>query len=155
MVSRDRALVYSEVYSVLSSMSEWYIKAIPAKLYSFVENNRFKEYNPVYDLNIPLTKQKISKGAVSFICMLHYNCWCKSDEEKRSIEKILKHNEQMNRNKYFKYEEELFNKNKTDKNDSNEVEGKSQLEKNVSLTIQKQDGLIERIINFFKGIFKK
>ena len=82
MVSNNQAVVYSEVYEILNILGEQYIKKIPEKLYKLIEDNRLKNYSPVYDINEPLAQQKISKNTAAFICMLHYNYWCADEKEK-------------------------------------------------------------------------
>ena len=88
-----QAMVYSEVYGILNMLGDGYIKLIPIKLYNFIKENKSIEYNPNYDSNIPLAKQNISKNATAFICMLHYNYWCTSEEEKEKLKKVLDYNQ--------------------------------------------------------------
>ena len=90
MEQDSMAIGYSEVYSLLNILGQKYINSITKKLYNVIENKRAKSYNPTYDLSIPLYKQKISKKGTALICLLHYNYWCESEEEKNKINQILK-----------------------------------------------------------------
>ena len=102
MVTNERALVYSEVYEILNILGEEYKNSIPEKLYKFIKENRSQNYKFEYDTNISLSEQKVTRKTVAFLCMLHCNYWCKSEEEKAQITKILEYNENKKRDKYFK-----------------------------------------------------
>ena len=97
MVKSNNAIIYSEVYGILNILDKKYKDAIPEKLYNFIEANKSPSYNPSYDKSLPLNKQNISSKAAAFICMLHYNYWCKSEQEKERINIVLKHNQQKKR----------------------------------------------------------
>ena len=107
MVSTQNAKMYSEVYSILDVLGNEYKSSLPQKLYNFIKENKIKDYTPIYNENIPFSQQDISKEAVAFICMLHYNYWCKTEEEKAKINKILSYNEQQKRKKYFEFEKKI------------------------------------------------
>ena len=98
-----QAKAYSEVYSLLNTMSPKYIYALPEKLYSIIEEKRDKSYNPTFDLSMPIYKQNISKNATALICILHYNYWCTSEEEKNKIDKVLKYNTEKVKEEYSDY----------------------------------------------------
>ena len=102
--------VYSEVYSLLNALGSQYINALPKKLYSLIEEKRDKSYNPTFDLSMPIYKQNISKNATALICILHYNYWCTSEEEKNKINKVLKYNTEKAREMYCDYEKIFSNR---------------------------------------------
>jgi len=110
MVERNQRLVYSEVYGVLKSLGTTYINLIPKKIFKVIEQEREKSYNPTYNIDIPLAEQKVSKKAATLICVLHYNYWCTTKEEKERINEILKYNTKCNRIKYFEYEKKFKKK---------------------------------------------
>ena len=152
MEDLSQAHIYSEVYSVLNILGEKYINALPEKLYVLIEENRDKSYNPIFDLTIPLSKQNISKEGTSFICLLHYNYWCTSKEEKIKINKILKYNTEQARNKYFEYEKKL---NKLEINIDKPVKKEFNInDNNTAIAVRKNDSFFKKIWNFFKHIFR-
>ena len=151
MEQNIQANAYSEVYGVLKILGPKYINRIPKKLYSLIEENREKSYNPIFDLTIPLSKQNISKEGTSFICLLHYNYWCTSEEEKSKINKILKYNTEQARNKYFEYEKKL---NKLEINIDKPVKKEFNIsQNNTAIAVRKNDSIFKRIWKFFKHIF--
>ena len=153
MVKQTDKLIYSEVYGIINSMGTVYINSIPKKLYNLIKENRDKTYSPIYNISIPLSEQNISKKTAAFICMLHYNYWCTSEEEKEQINKIIKYNTEKNREKYFNYEKN-FNDNMFKINNVNEIEEKSQLNNNVTTLIEKKEiTWIERFFDFIREIF--
>ena len=95
----DTKQIFSEVDGVLNMMGQEYINLIPKKLYELIEDNKDKNIKNSYKSEIPLTEQKISKEAISMICLIHYNYWCKTQEERDKINNILLYNEEKNNEK--------------------------------------------------------
>ena len=150
MIDNNQAIVYSEVYAILNILGKKYINLIPFKIYNMIEISRKKDYSPTYDLSIPLYKQNISKKAAALLCLLHYNYWCNSEEEKAEINKILTENEKNISEKYeiFKKKETTQIQNKVEnKVENNEYNGQT------ALIIKEKNGIFARIINFFKRLF--
>lgn len=150
-----QAMVYSEVYGILDMLGENYIKLIPIKLYNFIEENKSIEYKTNFDSNIPLAQQNISKNATAFICMLHYNYWCTTEEEKSQLKKVLDYNQKKKQEELSKYNEDIFSKkaNKT-KIETYTQEISELSNKQFPVVIQKQTWFT-KFINFFKKIFKR
>ena len=137
MVSIQNATMYSEVYSMLNVLGNEYKSLLPQKLYDFIKENKLESYAPIYNENLPFSQQNISKEAVAFICMLHYNYWCKTEEEKAKINKILECNEKKKREKYFKFEKRMENK----KHDVADGE--------TALVVINKKSIFQRILDFF------
>ena len=123
--------IYSEVYSILNMLGEQYISKLPQKLYLMLEKEKSNEYNPQYNSNIALEKQKIKKESLAMISLFHLNYWCDSNEEKEKLKQIFKTNEetyqQRMREKYNP--DNIFNKQKnvnetTSKNNTGLIEYK-------------------------------
>ena len=147
--------VYSEVYSLLNALRPQYIKALPKKIYSLIEENRDKLYNPTYDLSIPMYKQNISKKGTAFICLLHYNYWCTSEEEKNRIDKVLKYNTEKVKEEYSDYEK-MFNTNKPQISKENIIEDDSiENKNNVAIAVKKDDTIFRRIWKFVRNVSGK
>lgn len=79
--------VYSEVYSVLNLLGDYFIEKIPVDTYKMIKEKRNKDYNPIYNLNISLDKQKISRRSLSVIALFDVNYW--SGIERKSILKEM------------------------------------------------------------------
>lgn len=143
MINSESANMYSEVYEVIQKLGEQYINKIPKKLYVFIEENRNKNYKPVYDIKRPLSNQKIGQNTASFICMLHYNYWCNSEKEKNEIKQVLSQNELDYEKTLYKYKEKW--------NDS----GKEDLKKEVAIIEIKTEKWYNKVLNLFKRLFKR
>ena len=79
--------VYSEVYSVLNLLGDYFIEKIPVDTYKMIKEKRNKDYNPIYNLNISLDKQKINRRSLSVIALFDVNYW--SGIERKSILKEM------------------------------------------------------------------
>ena len=141
MVDINQAKMYSEIYEILEILGDYYKNKIPKKTINLIKESKLENYTPKYNRNIPLYKQKLDRKAVVFICMLHYNYWCTDEQEKSQIKKILKYNQKEKNEKYDKYKDK-FKNNKIEK-----------IEESKKLVPVKK-GIIERIINYLKSIFK-
>ena len=53
--------IYSQVYGILEMLGNDYITKLPSSLYTMINDERLKEYNPHYDLNMALEQQDIKK----------------------------------------------------------------------------------------------
>ena len=150
MIDNSQAIMYSEVYAILNALGKEYINLIPSKIYNMIELARKKDYSPIYDLSVPLYKQNISRKSASFLCLLYYNYFCNSEEEKAMIDKVLNENE---KKLYSSGQYDIFNKKEKEttqiqnKVENNEYNGQT------ALTIKEKDGIFARIINFFKSLF--
>lgn len=156
MSSNEQAIIYSEVYGILDMLGEQYIKSIPQKLYNHIQENRNKEYTPIYDIDKPLEEQNIKKRTAAFICMLHYKYWCETEEEKKEIVDILNENYEKQKEKYFAYEKTMFKKEDKQQQNQEQVVQQSPepVEQQKSLVVKKENVFV-RFINFIKRIFGK
>lgn len=151
MIEGNKPMVYSEVYGILNSLGTMYTNAIPKRLFDIIEQKREKTYNPIYNMDIPLSNQKISKQATALICMLHYNYWCTSDEEKEKINEILAYNTKRNREKDFEYEKN-FSKNKSSNNPRINIEHEKMESEDKYLVKKDKNTIINKILNLIKKI---
>ena len=142
------AKAYSEVYSFLNIAGEEYINKIPIKLYQVIENNRDFNYNPVYKSNQIMTREMISKEALSLIAGLNLQYWCEEEEKKRLKECYIE-NERKEQVKYSY--ENLFKK---EPNKETVIENETAL-----ITYEKKSSvfwkLIKRIKSWIKAIKMK
>jgi len=142
MVNYMQSKIYSEVYELLRIMGEDYINKIPQGLYSKISENRDKNYITKYNKDLPIYEQELDKNTIAFLCMLHYNYWCESDNEKKQIEKILNYNQNLKIIKYNQYSERFKKKNIKSRNEENQL-------------IQIKQGIIKKITNYIRLFIKK
>ena len=84
--------VYSEVYAVLSALSDDYLKKIPKDVLNKINKRRDQNYQFYVEKNKPLEKQNLSKEAIAMLAVLKLDYWCKTQEEKEELELLLKAN---------------------------------------------------------------
>ena len=137
--------IYSEVYSLLKLLGENYIKKLPVDLFEMIGEERNKNYNPRYNWQISLEKQKIKKETLSMIALLHINYWCNSDKEKSELQEIFKTNEE-------KYQEEIREKYNPD-NIFKSLDLKQEKKTTEMIIIKEKKSFIERLLNKIKNIF--
>lgn len=83
---------YSEVYGIINMLGEYYKNKLPQKLYNLIENERDKQYTPVYTLERAIENQNIEKRSMAMVMLLHLNYWCETENEKQQIKAILEKN---------------------------------------------------------------
>lgn len=145
MLSSSEKRMYSEVYGIIDCMGENYKNALPQKLYKYIHDNKDENYCPRYNLSEALMPQNLSKKATAFICFLHYKYWCETEEEKTKINKILKYNEEKNREKYNK--NNIFEKNVIQQNSTENMKQQMQL-------VEYKENMFKKILRKLRGFFK-
>ncbi len=134
---------YLEIYQVLNKLGDNYIDKLPKNLYYLIQDKA----SVVYTQNG--NDIKITKEAMAFIALLHYNYWCNSEAEKERLNSIFKQNEKnANRELREKYNPDDIFKNKQ------EIKNK-ELTKEKSLIVVQEEKWYNKIINFIKNIFRK
>ncbi len=139
---------YSEIYAVLNMMGKDYMDKIPSKLFFQITEKRDENYLPKYRYDIPLSKQNISKEALTYISVLHYNYWCETSSEREKIKQTLMQNEnkyQNDLNEKYSYDKLFENKEK------NAIKQESKIEQKD--LIQYKENIFTRIKKFLKKFF--
>ncbi len=139
---------YSEVCYILKFLGNKYINKLPKKLLSLFEDNKNPKYIPNIKPNIPLEEQELLPDTINILAMLKLDYWCKNENEKEELVKLLTENEK-------KYQEEIHKKYDTDnifKNKDNSKQTKQVIEKN--LTIIPEEKWYNKIIKKLKSIFR-
>lgn len=145
--------IYSEVYSVLNTLGDTYIKKIPIKLFNLIKDQKLDKYNPQYNLDLNLKDQNIKKQSLAMIALIHLNYWCESEEEKIELRKIFRTNEE-NHQKELKEKynyDNMFKKHITNTEtfkESENIEEKSLVVKEEKHSIFRT--IIDKIKKFFK-----
>ena len=152
MKTKEETKVFSEVDAFLDIIDEKYKNKIPTKLRNLFKENKDKDYNPVYNANIPIEEQNIKKETIAMIGLLHLNYWCETEEEKNALRNIFLENQK-------KYEEKINKKYNLDDLFKNVSENKS---KEDTEKIEEPNYMVEynkpfyvKIMNFFRKLFSK
>ncbi|MBO5004072.1 MAG: hypothetical protein J6D03_02230 [Clostridia bacterium] len=132
--------VYSEVYSVLKLLGDYYIESIPNSLYKMIVERKNNNYNPEYKAISELNNRNVKKATVSLICLLNKNYW----NYNMNIDKILKSNEHSINERYNP--DNIFkNKVKYEKEEIQEV----------GLVKVKKDNWYTKVMKFFSKLLNK
>lgn len=137
--------VYSEVYSVLNLLGDYFIEKIPVDTYKMIKEKRNKDYNPIYNLNISLDKQKISRRSLSVIALFDVNYWS-GIERKSILKEMFKQNGIQRQNELSeKYKTEDMFKTivRENKNTSEEI------------IVKEEKNIFYKILDKIKNLFKK
>ena len=121
---------------------------IPKKLRELISYNKLNDYNVVIDPNVPLSKQNISKRALSILAVINYKYWCIDEEHKA---KLL---EKYKKNEITKQEElrKLYNPDKIF--ETNKQVYKNDNEDKQLIVYNKNENIIIKILNKIKSFFK-
>ena len=76
---------YSEVIDIIDNMEVKYKEMLPQKLIDFLNENKDFEYQKHINPRTPLSKQNISKDAISILAMINLKYWVKDEEHKTSL----------------------------------------------------------------------
>lgn len=95
-MENDRAIAYSEVYTILSLMNQKYVDMIPDKIKLVIEREMDINYKPKINPDIPLINQKLNKRTYTILAMLNFNYWCETQEQKKRLIKQYKKNDVIN-----------------------------------------------------------
>ena len=86
--------MYSEVYGILQALGEKYINKLPKTVLKVITESKEENYNPEYDMSIPLKEQDINRKSLAMIALFHYNYWCETEEDRKKIKNMLEINEE-------------------------------------------------------------
>ena len=146
---------YTEVYKIISAYGNEYIKKIPESLLENIKSNIDEEYDFEYDPEKTFKEQNIKKEAVALIVAIKLQYWCKTEEERNELKKILSQNA-------IKHEEEKIEKYSYENMFKNTKEvtipTEEIVEECTDLQIYKENVIIKiarKIKEFFKNILKR
>lgn len=137
----ELAKAYTEVYSILSFVDEYYINKISSKFIEYIYYKKDNNYTPDIDMSIPLENQKLMQETVNILAMIKYNYWCENEKEKQELLTILNENEE-------KYQAEL-----REKYNPEDLFKKQENIEHTELVPYKEN-IFRRMINKIKNIFK-
>lgn len=133
---------YTQINCLLRYFPKEYLKKLPVKLLSFIQENSSREFEIEIDYNCNLKEQNLSKKTYDILAVLKYNYWS-TEEEKKSIREKLNENEKI-------FQKELSEKYNTDNLFKNK-----KIEEAQALVEYKEKTLIQKIFDKIKSIFNK
>ena len=149
----DDMIAYAEVDAILNVLEDEYAEKIPEKVKKFFAEEKIKDYEPVIDVNVPLTEQNLKRETMVLLAILNLNYWCESENEKQEFLNELAHNENEKKELEEKYNpDNIFKKKQPLKNEENIQENMKMIEYKEKTLIRK---ILDRIMLFFKKNNKK
>jgi len=146
MISEKYACAYKEVIEVLKYTKREDVNKIPKYRILLWKTNMKKDYDFKIDKDKPLEEQNLSSEARAIIANIFKKYWATDYERQRILEKEKYDLEQIEKEKYEKYNpDNIFKNKKTEQFDNTDE---------VSL-IESKESFITKIINKIKNIFKK
>lgn len=149
MIAENYACAYKEVIEVLKYTKREDVNKIPKSRILLWRINMNKDYDFKIDTTKTLEEQNLSKEAKAIIANIFKKYWA-TDYQKERIEAKEKYDiEQMEKEKYQKYNPDDIFKNRKQNIQQEEVASKT-----VSM-VEYREPLLKRILNKIKNIFNK
>lgn len=149
MIAENYACAYKEVIEVLKYTKREDVNKIPKSRILLWRINMNKDYDFKIDTTKALEEQNLSKEAKAIIANIFKKYWA-TDYQKERIEAKEKYDiEQMEKEKYQKYNPDDIFKNRKQNIQQEEVASKT-----VSM-VEYREPLFKRILNKLKNIFNK
>lgn len=149
MIAENYACAYKEVIEVLKYTKREDVNKIPKSRILLWRINMNKDYDFKIDATKTLEEQNLSKEAKAIIANIFKKYWA-TDYQKERIEAKEKYDiEQMEKEKYQKYNpEDIFKNRKQTIQQENS-------ESNTIAMVEYKEPLFKRILNKIKNIFNK
>lgn len=159
MVDVKYANAYSEILEILKYIPTEDYKKIPKNKIKLFETNSNKSYKFVYNPNLTLDEQNVTKITKGIIAILFRDYWATPKQREKIIAKENYDRAQMEKEKSEQYNpNDLFKNKKTKEKKLENISTKKlhvQEQAEISLPAKiKKQGLFVKIINFIKNIFK-
>ena len=149
MITENYACAYKEVIEVLKYTKREDVNKIPKSRILLWRINMNKDYDFKIDTTKTLEEQNLSKEAKAIIANIFKKYWA-TDYQKERIEAKEKYDiEQMEKEKYQKYNPDDIFKNRKQNIQQEEVASET-----VSM-VEYKEPLFKRILNKIKNIFNK
>ena len=149
MIAENYACAYKEVIEVLKYTKREDVNKIPKSRILLWRINMNKDYDFKIDTTKTLEEQNLSKEAKAIIANIFKKYWA-TDYQKERIEAKEKYDiEQMEKEKYQKYNPDDIFKNRKQTIQQEEVASKT-----ISM-VEYREPLFKRVLNKIKNIFNK
>ena len=112
-------IAYAEVDAILNVLEDEYVNKVPEKVRKFFADEKIKDYEPVIDIDIPLTEQNLKRETMVLLAILNLNYWCESENEKQEFLNELSKNEDERKKLEEKYNPDNLFKNKKSNHEEN------------------------------------
>jgi len=147
----EYSLAMSEALCIINQ-SDDYKNKIPNSFLNFMKENAEPNYNPDFNINIPIKELNLRKETKGILALIYRTYIC-TDEQKIEYDSLLKQNEQKMqeelKEKYDIYK--IFNE-RQQKNVVQEPEFDNQTKEMVKYN---KESIFRRIFNKIKSLFKK
>lgn len=134
-----------EVSVILKNIDKNLSNKIPERLKEYIETNKSLSHNFMYDYDKSLSEQRMLKTTEKYLTILFLRYWC-TNEEKTKVLDAMKRNEE----KYQKEIKEKYNPNTLFKKSNVE-----NVKKEVALVEVKEEKWYQKILTFFRKMFRK
>ena len=134
-----------EVSVILKNIDKNLSNRIPERLKEYIETNKSQSHKFKYDYDKSLSEQRMLKTTEKYLTMLFLRYWC-TNEEKTKVLDAMKRNEE----KYQKEIKEKYNPNNLFKKSNVE-----NVKKEVALVEVKEEKWYQKILTFFRKMFRK
>lgn len=149
MIAENYACAYKEVIEVLKHTKREDVNKIPKYRILLWKTNMKKDYDFKIDTSKTLEEQNLSKEAKAIIANIFKKYWA-TDYQKERIEAKEKYDiEQMEKEKY-----ERYNPNDIFKNRKQDILSENSTTNNVAI-VEYKESLFKKIINKIKEIFHR
>lgn len=142
----DYAKSYTEIIEILKYFSKEDLSKIPKQIIEKYINDRDKDYKFLYDENLKLEEQNISKLTIILFANLYIEYFLDENERKIMEQNDIKELKLIEKEKQEKYSTENIFKNRKKQILPDNI--------NVSLTVVENKGLIKKIIENIKKFLK-
>ena len=102
MKNAEQAKVYKEVLTVLEIFN--LVNAIPKNVIENMMRKQDKDYEYLFDVNIPIEEQKISKKAATILSVLYIKYICTDENEKLELKAMYEKNDEIPEYKAYRDE---------------------------------------------------
>ena len=148
MIQTKYANAYTEVYEILSCLSEEEYSKIPEELIEIFEENRNLDYDYEINEEQDLMKQPMLRETKAILLNIFRDYLATPEQSQKIKQWMQADREYLEKQKQEKYNTNIF-ENKVKKNKDNA----SNFNTNLPATIKKQS-IFQKIINKIKKIFK-
>lgn len=144
---------YTEVLEIINNFSEEEFKKIPQKEIDFYNKNKDANYNFKIDINKDLASQNISRETYAILVSL-YRDYFATEKQKQILNNLLQQNQQkLEQEKIKKYNPDIiFKKEERNLSISDTT---SEINEKLLPVETREETWYQKILNFFKSIFKK
>ncbi len=147
---------FSEVYDIILHSEESIYNRIPINFMKMLEEARDRDYKVSIDYSKSINEQNLLHETRVIMSIIYRDFLCSKEEKQRLImqEKQQYITEQKELKEKYNVDN-IFTNNTISNNQKNGTSIVSEKQNKTDVAIIKQENFVERIIRFFKKLFKK